>query len=58
MAAPRKRQLDPDRGANRWLLLATAILTLAVAAMIAWILIDNASQDTAGAVALLWTASR
>ena len=53
MSSRRERQLDPDSGANGWMLLAIAVLTIAVAAMIAWILIDNANQEATSAAAML-----
>lgn len=50
---------DDRAGSNGLLLIAMAIFTLAVSALIAWILIDNADESTSAhaAAALLRGAS-
>jgi hypothetical protein len=45
MAVRRTREIDDGAGANGLVLALVALLTIAMVAMIAWILIDNAHEE-------------
>lgn len=55
--AEQTRSTDDRAGSNGLLLIAIAIFTLAISALIAWILIDNADETSSAAVTLLQGAA-